>query len=237
MFGAKYSRLAFWIWSIILMIINIPLMILSKAPIGDTEEVSTGTILLILFIFILPSIIWINTLANRIRDYGSNPWLSLWALVPLVNMGMALYYGIVRYKENPTDNNTTANSDTSFTEAVYNHTKDLAAEVKPSISEYKQKHATSQTQVEYQNVDLVDEDAIYEQVMLEIEEDKKVKSTWAKALAGSDGDKNKAEALYIKLRVQNIKKDLLEKLKNKEKNRQQAIDEFDDYYDFSQNNK
>jgi hypothetical protein len=145
MLGAKYSRLAFWIWSIISMIISIPLMILSKAPIGDTEEVSTGTILLILFIFILPSIMWINALANRIRDYGSNPWLSLWALVPLVNIGMALYYGIVRYKENPTDNNTTANSDTSFTKAVYNHTKDLAAEVKPSISEYKQKHQTSKS--------------------------------------------------------------------------------------------
>ena len=55
-----------------------------------------------------------------------------------------------------------------------------------------------------QNVELENEDAIYEQVMLEIEEDKKVKATWARALAQSDGDKDKAEALYIQFRVKEI---------------------------------
>jgi len=101
MFGAKYSRGKFWIWSIILMILNIPLQIMeriSKAPNVNIEEVDTGTMLLIFLILILPSIIWLNTLANRIRDYGSNPWLSLWALIPLVNLGMGFYYGIVQYK-------------------------------------------------------------------------------------------------------------------------------------------
>ncbi|GEM_PF-1971670 len=47
----------------------------------------------------------------------------------------------------------------------------------------------------------MNEDEIYEKVMLEIEKDNKVKSTWAKSLAQSDGDKDKAEAIYIKLRV------------------------------------
>lgn len=146
MFGAKYSRLTFWIWSIILLILNIPLTILSNAPLGSTEDVNLGTILLILFIFSLPSIIWLNTLANRIRDYGSNPWLSLWALVPLVNIGLALYYGIVKYKNKPIENNTVSNnSNPSLVKAVYNHSKDIASEVKPTINEYKEKHQASET--------------------------------------------------------------------------------------------
>lgn len=130
MFGAKYSRLTFWIWSIILLILNIPLTILSNAPLGSTEDVNLGTILLILFIFSLPLIIWFNTLANRIRDYGSNPWLSLWALVPLVNIGLALYYGIVQYKNKPTESKDNVNNNPSLAKAVVNHTKDSACNIK-----------------------------------------------------------------------------------------------------------
>lgn len=40
---------------------------------------------------------------------------------------------------------------------------------------------------------------IYEKIMIEIETDNKIKSTWEKALSQSDGDKDKAESAYIKL--------------------------------------
>jgi len=93
MFGAKYSRKTFWIWSIILLILSLPGSSLSQAPAGDIKT-DPGTVLILV---ILPSVMWINTLANRIRDYGSNPWLSLWALIPIVNIGMGFYYGIVQY--------------------------------------------------------------------------------------------------------------------------------------------
>ena len=53
----------------------------------------------------------------------------------------------------------------------------------------------------------INEDNIYEQVMVEIEENKKVKSAWAKALAQSQGDENKAKALYIPMRVQEIQRE------------------------------
>lgn len=46
----------------------------------------------------------------------------------------------------------------------------------------------------------IDEDAIYEEVMLEIEEDNKIKSAWAKAIVQSEGDDKKVEFLY-KIRV------------------------------------
>lgn len=214
MFGAKYSRKKYWI---ILISLLIPIIFLKiMATLAESKEDSNSVMIIAVGYFII-AFIQLNTLANRIRDYGSNPWLSLLALIPLVNIVVSFYYGIVRYKEKPADNKTTTNSDTSLTKAVYNHAKDIAAEAKPAISEYKQKHAISQTQAENQHIDLVDEDAIYEQVMLEIEEDRKVKSTWAKALAKSDGDREKTEALYINLRVQNIiEATQEERLKNSE---------------------
>lgn len=207
MFGAKYSRKKYWI---ILISLLIPIIFLKiMATLAESKEDSNSVMIIAVGYFII-AFIQLNTLANRIRDYGSNPWLSLLALIPLVNIVVSFYYGIVRYKEKPADNKTTTNSDTSLTKAVYNHAKDIAAEAKPAISEYKQKHATSQTQAENQHIDLVDEDAIYEQVMIEIEEDRKVKSAWAKALAQSGGDASKETSLYIQLRVS----DIIEKNKN-----------------------
>jgi succinate dehydrogenase hydrophobic anchor subunit len=52
---------------------------------------------LYIIIFII-SLLWLNTLANRIRQYGSNPWVALWALIPFVNIVLGLYYGIVKGK-------------------------------------------------------------------------------------------------------------------------------------------
>ncbi|WP_415405661.1 hypothetical protein ACLHDG_07800 [Sulfurovum sp. CS9] len=52
----------------------------------------------------------------------------------------------------------------------------------------------------------LDDEILYEYVLLnEIEEDNKVKSTWAKALAHSDGIDVKAESIYMQYRVQSIK--------------------------------
>ena len=42
-----------------------------------------------------------------------------------------------------------------------------------------------------QKFEILSEDEIYEKIMLEIEEDKKVKSTWAKAFAQMNGDEIK----------------------------------------------
>lgn len=58
-----------------------------------------------------------------------------------------------------------------------------------------------------QQLEIMNEDEIYEKVMLEIEEDRKIRATWAKALAQSDGDQGKAEALYIQMRVKVIQVD------------------------------
>ncbi len=208
MFGAKYSRLKFWIWSIILLLLISILSVFIKATETSVELAVSN--LFIRGLFLLVVIIWMNSLANRIRDYGSSPWISLFALLPLANIGLALYYGIAKAKNKPENNENINQKDTSLTKAVYNHSKDIASEIKPAINEYKEKHSYSNTSSKETITPIsnnleISEDEIYEKIMIEIEEDKKVKSTWAKALAQSDGDRDKAESLYIKLRVHKFK--------------------------------
>ena len=128
----------------------------------------------------------------------------------------------------------TNTNDTSITKAVYNHVKDLSCEIKPIINEYKEKHSNSNFNSQsisntYSNISdntiELNEDEIYEKIMLEIEEDKKVKSTWARALSQSDGNKEKAESLYIKLRVDILIQEERNRL-NEEKLQQEEIIRF-----------
>ena len=102
----------------------------------------------------------------------------------------------------------------SLVKAVINHSKDLVQEIKPTINNYVQKHNKFYSDI--------NEDEIYEQVMIEMEEDNKVKSTWAKALAQSDGNKDKAESLYIKLRVDSLVQEKLEILEKERKKAEEA---------------
>ena len=96
---------------------------------------------------------------------------------------------------------------TPLSKAVYNHSKDIVNDIKPAINEYKEKHSITKTENEMtQSLNSeVNEDEIYEKIMIEIEQDNKVKSTWAKALSQSDGNKDKAESLYISMRFEEIK--------------------------------
>jgi len=91
MFGAKYSRKKFWLIAMLSVIfIGIPGGFANMA--SNANSVGSDIAIIIL------SFILTNSLANRIRDYGSNPWLALWALLPLVGLFQALYFGILNKK-------------------------------------------------------------------------------------------------------------------------------------------
>jgi hypothetical protein len=69
------------------------------------------------------------------------------------------------------------------------------------------------------------EEIIYAAVMKEIKSGSKREGLWAKALSGSEGNKSKAESLYIKYRVQSIEDELQveeEKLEAKEAKKTEA---------------
>ena len=184
MFGAKYSRLKFWIISFILLLMMTPVLIAEDV---FKNSGNANIIFIIAVSGILISAIWMNTLANRIRDYGDNPWIALFSIIPLANIGLALFYGITKSNIKETvqksDNN-------SLTSAVYNHSKDIINGIKPAIDEYKENHISSNSDSQNSNIN-INESKIYEDIMLEIEQDNKIKSIWAKALSLSEGNKTK----------------------------------------------
>ena len=129
----------------------------------------------------------------------------------------------ITYSEESKEN--ILNSSQLLVKAVVNHGKEIVQDVKPAINNYIEKHSTDEIIVsnsmdkeEHMKCEDINEDEIYDNVMLEIEEDKKIRSTWAKALSLSDGDENKANSLYIKLRVDFLiqeKKNIIENEKKK----------------------
>lgn len=80
-----------------------------------------------------------------------------------------------------------------FASAISNHSTE-------AIKDYVDKHAHSNAQFSSEN-----DNIFYEQAMTEIDEDKKVRAIWGKALANSDGNIDKAKSLYIQMRVQSLK--------------------------------
>ena len=58
----------------------------------------------------------------------------------------------------------------------------------------------------------INEDDFYEQAWSEVEENKQIKSIWAKAFTQSEGNSEKTKAVYIKLRVDSLKKEAEEKI-------------------------
>ena len=67
-------------------------------------------------------------------------------------------------------------------------------------------HDKIQDNKEKKEKQVLKEDEIYDQIGKEIEQDKKVRSVWTKALSQADGDVNKAESQYIKLRFEQLNK-------------------------------
>lgn len=90
-FGASYSRSKFWVVTLMtLVFIGVPTSMINQ--VNEAQGGGAEGILLVLSLCL--SGILMNTLANRIRDYGGNPWLSLWSILPLVGLIQALYFGM-----------------------------------------------------------------------------------------------------------------------------------------------
>lgn len=165
-----------------------------------------------IFILFIPSIIacYSNIIIKikRLHDINlSGWWLPVFIFLAIPYFVLYFLPG-TRYKNRFDDDfmpQEKEQNNTSLSKAVYNHSKDIVNEIKPAINEYKEKHSTTKNE---NKITDISESKIYEDIMLEIEQDNKVKSTWAKALSQSDGNKAKAESLYINFRVEELKKEL-----------------------------
>ncbi len=143
---------------------------------------------------------------------GDNPSIiaTIFQLTPFLIGIWLIKYSWVKITYTEKIEEISSNTDTSLSKAVLNHSKELIKEIKPAINDYVDKHTKIENPDNFKEEESnminseINEDEIYENVLLEIEEDNKVKSTWAKALSQSDGDDKKAQSLYIKLRVDSL---------------------------------
>ena len=102
-YKSKYSRLKFWIWSTILFVLLVFVSLINNEIRYHNDLDNLKLILGISQLLIVG--VWINALANRIRDYGSNPNIAIFAVIPILNIILALYYGIARKKRNTQEDN------------------------------------------------------------------------------------------------------------------------------------
>ena len=185
MFGAKYSRLKYWVISLILFVIFAIITSFGRfyADNGEYDIAIKYNI-----ISMIVSLMWINTLANRIRDYRGNPWFALFSLIPIVNLALGLYYGFTKYKKTSTaDIQKTTTEAASIKETEYAHSDDNKS-----------------------NLDDID-DEVYESIADELKNSKRKEGVWLKALNNSDGNENKALTLYTKYRAKAIQDEITEK--------------------------
>ena len=69
-----------------------------KDPGGASGLLPNTPFILLILILLIFVLILIHILANRIRGFGSNPWLALLAVLPFVGLFQAFYYGCKQSK-------------------------------------------------------------------------------------------------------------------------------------------
>ncbi len=191
-FDGRATRSEYWQFILINIVIG---FLLSLLAIVLKLEISSNGHSILTELFAISIIIpTISVSVRRIHDIGLSGW---WGFIFIPIGFFMLIVALIPTKKD--------SSNVTIVKAVYNHGKDISSEIKSDIENYKVKHSST---IEEKNK-ILDEYEIYEQIMLEIELNQKVKSAWAKALAQSKGNKDKAESMYINIRfntLANLKK-------------------------------
>lgn len=188
-FDGRATRSEYWQFILINIVIG---FLLSLLAIALKLEISSNGHSILTELFAISIIIpTISVSVRRIHDIGLSGW---WGFIFIPIGFLMLIVGLIPTKKD--------SSNVSIVKAVYNHGKDISNEIKSDIENYKVKHSLT---IEEKNK-ILHEDEIYEQIMLEIELNQKVKSAWAKALAQSKGNKDKAESMYINIRFNTLAK-------------------------------
>ncbi len=243
-FKGRATRSEFWIFLLSNIIIKIILGVISvKMGLFITNNPEEDRTLLDAFFTIAAFFPSIAVMIRRLHDINMSGWWG-WLFIPL-GLPMIIVGFIEGKEEQEQKQDEKFNtSPVSVMSAVVNHSKDAISKVKPAVADYVEKHQTvnsskdtvsqiklaavesvkREENIFHDTVDYeINEDEIYAQAMTEIEEDKKVKGIWAKALALSEGDTNKETSLYIKLRANDIIEQKKRDTYNLEKQKIQAL--------------
>ena len=100
-----------------------------------------------------------------------------------------------------------------------NHMNSQIKKSAPSRQQKKEPEPALATELIFESEDISENqlDEYYEKALVEYEEGKSIKSFLSRSIVMADGDKSKERSEYIKLRVENLKKEHSEKATNREK--------------------
>ena len=200
-FKGRATRSEFWIFLLSNIIIKIILGVISvKMGLFITNNPEEDRTLLDAFFTIAAFFPSIAVMIRRLHDINMSGWWG-WLFIPL-GLPMIIVGFIEGKEEQEQKQDEKFNtSPVSVMSAAVNHSKDTVSQIKlATVESEKREENIFHNTVDYE----INEDEIYAQAMTEIEEDKKAKGTWAKALVLSEGDTSKETSLYIKLRVNDI---------------------------------
>ena len=134
-FFAKYTRTTFWAISLTIVFIGSFVWVVLK---------NIGCEGFRLFVVIFINSLLILTLANRIRDYGSNPWLALWAILPFVGMFQAVYFGIrLKVPDNSTENSNALSPEKSVYQSEFKRYNYEHEDKEKNSNQFKQNKSVS----------------------------------------------------------------------------------------------
>lgn len=178
-FNGRATRTEYWSFFLINNAIAIILSIIGISMGWSLKEGDGLQLFLALFSFVA-FVAYIPLSVRRLHDINLSGWWG-WLFIPLglpmIIVGFIESKDKKQVKNIPSPQNSTSNFKS---ENVYKST---------------------------QSTESSNDDALYEQAMTEIEEDTKVRGIWAKALANSDGNIDRAKSMYIQMRVQSLKID------------------------------
>ena len=121
--------------------------------------------------------------------------------VPLIFFSLILF--LIKKNNHPVNNN--ISSDISDTKPYEKPIHKKKSELKNYEEKKNQKKIRVNSEEEIRETNSKSEEEIYDLIGKEIEEKNLKRGIWTKAIAESNGDKEKAEATYIKLRFEQMK--------------------------------
>jgi len=144
----------------------------------DEESARWVMYLTAAFLMICPSV-------QRLHDIDHSGAGLLFALIPGFNLGLGLYLLLKPGTPGP---NLYGNR-TDLPDTQPRDSDDIAKEYKPIDP------------LGIKETNVIHDDAFYDEVAKEMQENRLIPGVWARAFAEADGDENRAKAIYIKSRV------------------------------------
>ena len=216
----RIGRMGYFFWMLGIAFLVAVANVIIEANVYRAEA---GTFALV---YIVAWVLTIFPMVNRLHDLNRSGWVCLLSLIPLVNLGLGLYLLFGRSYD---EKNEYGAPPQKLRERIKDKlpARSFSLECSDNDTFYQQASAGRLRTEKPIKITRSDSDVFFQKAMEELEEDRADKALWAKIFAQTGGDENKAKALYIKMRAEELGTQDVERkaeLLRKESARKAAVD-------------